>query len=79
MITGQTYTRKVDVDILSQLGSLGASIHKVLMGFTDYFFHENDVARFVQIYVYLLIKKKSKSPLKKIKLVPVLCHIKETQ
>lgn len=29
IITGQTYTRKVDVDILSLLGSLGSSVHKV--------------------------------------------------
>lgn len=29
IITGQTYTRKVDVDILSVLGSLGASVHKI--------------------------------------------------
>lgn len=29
MITGQTYTRKVDVEFLSVLGSLGASIHKI--------------------------------------------------
>ncbi|CAI8013584.1 Adenylosuccinate lyase [Geodia barretti] len=28
-ITGQTYSRKVDVDVLSVLGSLGASIHKI--------------------------------------------------
>jgi len=28
-VTGQTYTRKVDLEILSVLGSLGASIHKV--------------------------------------------------
>lgn len=29
IITGQTYTRKVDLDVLSLLGSLGASIHKI--------------------------------------------------
>ena len=29
IITGQTYTRKVDVDMLSVLGSLGASVHKI--------------------------------------------------
>ena len=29
IITGQTYSRKVDVDILSVLGSLGASAHKM--------------------------------------------------
>jgi adenylosuccinate lyase len=28
-ITGQTYSRKVDLDVLSALGSLGASIHKI--------------------------------------------------
>lgn len=29
IVTGQTYSRKVDLDILNVLGSLGASIHKV--------------------------------------------------
>ena len=29
IITGQTYTRKVDLDIVSILGSLGASVHKI--------------------------------------------------
>jgi len=29
LICGQTYTRKVDIDSLSTLASLGASIHKV--------------------------------------------------
>jgi adenylosuccinate lyase len=29
LITGQTYTRKVDLDVLSVLGSLGASVHKI--------------------------------------------------
>ena len=29
-MTGQTYTRKVDLEVLSVLGSLGASIHKVI-------------------------------------------------
>lgn len=28
-VTGQTYTRKVDLDILSCLSSLGASVHKM--------------------------------------------------
>ena len=30
-ITGQTYPRKVDYNILSGLGGLGATIHKVLL------------------------------------------------
>ena len=30
IITGQTYSRKVDLNILSALGGLGASVHKVL-------------------------------------------------
>ena len=29
VVTGQTYSRKVDLDCLSALGSLGASVHKV--------------------------------------------------
>jgi hypothetical protein len=29
IVTGQTYSRKVDLDILNVLGSLGASVHKV--------------------------------------------------
>ncbi|PNI48775.1 ADSL isoform 14, partial [Pan troglodytes] len=29
IITGQTYTRKVDIEILSVLASLGASVHKI--------------------------------------------------
>ncbi|NXQ94465.1 PUR8 lyase, partial [Sagittarius serpentarius] len=29
MVTGQTYTRKVDIEVLSVLASLGASIHKI--------------------------------------------------
>uniref|UniRef100_A0A8C8TU16 Adenylosuccinate lyase n=1 Tax=Peromyscus maniculatus bairdii TaxID=230844 RepID=A0A8C8TU16_PERMB len=29
IITGQTYTRKVDIEVLSVLASLGASIHKI--------------------------------------------------
>lgn len=29
LVTGQTYSRKVDVDSLSSLASLGASVHKV--------------------------------------------------
>uniref|UniRef100_A0A8C2W3G1 Adenylosuccinate lyase n=1 Tax=Chinchilla lanigera TaxID=34839 RepID=A0A8C2W3G1_CHILA len=29
IITGQTYTRKVDIEVLSVLASLGASVHKV--------------------------------------------------
>ena len=29
IITGQTYSRKVDLDILNVLASLGASVHKV--------------------------------------------------
>ena len=28
-MTGQTYSRKVDLDVLSVLGSLGASAHKI--------------------------------------------------
>ena len=32
IITGQTYSRKVDLDVLSVMGSLGASIHKVYIG-----------------------------------------------
>lgn len=30
LVTGQTYTRKVDVDSLSSLASLGATVHKVM-------------------------------------------------
>uniref|UniRef100_A0A096LNY5 Adenylosuccinate lyase n=1 Tax=Homo sapiens TaxID=9606 RepID=A0A096LNY5_HUMAN len=30
IITGQTYTRKVDIEVLSVLASLGASVHKVI-------------------------------------------------
>ncbi|XP_063961784.1 adenylosuccinate lyase-like [Lytechinus pictus] len=29
MVTGQTYSRKIDVDVLSALASLGASVHKI--------------------------------------------------
>lgn len=29
MVTGQTYSRKVDIEVLSVLASLGASVHKV--------------------------------------------------
>lgn len=29
MVTGQTYSRKVDIGVLAVLASLGASIHKV--------------------------------------------------
>ena len=29
VITGQTYTRKVDLEVLSVLSSLGASVHKI--------------------------------------------------
>jgi len=29
IITGQTYTRKVDIEVLSALASLGASVHKI--------------------------------------------------
>lgn len=29
VITGQTYTRKVDLEVLSALSSLGASVHKI--------------------------------------------------
>ncbi len=29
IITGQTYSRKVDLDVLSVLSSLGASAHKI--------------------------------------------------
>jgi len=29
IVTGQTYSRKVDLDILSSLASLGSSIHKI--------------------------------------------------
>ena len=29
IVTGQTYSRKVDVDVVNVLSSLGASIHKV--------------------------------------------------
>uniref|UniRef100_A0A4X2JUE3 Adenylosuccinate lyase n=1 Tax=Vombatus ursinus TaxID=29139 RepID=A0A4X2JUE3_VOMUR len=29
LITGQTYTRKVDIEVLSVLASLGASVHKI--------------------------------------------------
>lgn len=29
IITGQTYTRKVDIEVLSVLASLGASVHKI--------------------------------------------------
>ena len=28
-VTGQTYSRKVDLNVLSTLGGLGATIHKV--------------------------------------------------
>ena len=30
IITGQTYSRKVDLNVLSALGGLGASVHKVV-------------------------------------------------
>ena len=30
IVTGQTYSRKVDLDCLSALSSLGASVHKVI-------------------------------------------------
>lgn len=30
LVTGQTYSRKVDVDCLSTLASLGSTVHKVL-------------------------------------------------
>ena len=33
LVTGQTYSRKVDLDCLSALGSLGASVHKVFLLF----------------------------------------------
>lgn len=33
IVTGQTYSRKVDLDCLSALSSLGASVHKVLPNF----------------------------------------------
>lgn len=33
MVTGQTYSRKVDIDCLSHLASMGATIHKVEMSF----------------------------------------------
>lgn len=29
IVTGQTYSRKVDVDILSALASFGSSVHKI--------------------------------------------------
>lgn len=29
LVTGQTYSRKIDVDVLSALASLGASVHKI--------------------------------------------------
>lgn len=29
LVTGQTYSRKVDIDCLSTLASLGATVHKV--------------------------------------------------
>lgn len=29
IVTGQTYSRKVDVDVLCSLASLGSSIHKI--------------------------------------------------
>ena len=31
IVTGQTYSRKVDLDCLSALSSLGTSVHKVKM------------------------------------------------
>ena len=30
IVTGQTYSRKVDLNVLSALGGLGASVHKVV-------------------------------------------------
>lgn len=33
MVTGQTYSRKVDIDSLSHLASMGATIHKVEIRF----------------------------------------------
>ena len=33
IVTGQTYSRKVDLDCLSALSSLGASVHKVVSNF----------------------------------------------
>lgn len=32
LVTGQTYSRKVDIDSLASLASLGATIHKVRGG-----------------------------------------------
>ena len=29
LVTGQTYSRKVDIDVLAALAGLGASVHKV--------------------------------------------------
>ena len=34
IVTGQTYSRKVDLDCLSALSSLGASVHKVSRNFS---------------------------------------------
>ena len=36
-VTGQTYPRKVDYNILAALGGLGASIHKVCAQLVNYY------------------------------------------
>jgi adenylosuccinate lyase len=28
-VTGQTYSRKIDIDVLSPLASMGATVHKI--------------------------------------------------
>ena len=83
LITGQTYSRKVDVDVLSALGSLGASIHKVggcleNIHWVDSNSLQDLCYRYAQIYGCLQIKKNSKNRLKLTRLAPVLCHTRET-
>ena len=37
IVTGQTYTRKVDTDVIARLSSFGATAHKVLFQMLYYF------------------------------------------
>ena len=58
IVTGQTYTRKVDLDVLSLLGSLGASVHKVIMQGCLVRIIMMFIHRYVQTYVCSLTRRK---------------------
>jgi hypothetical protein len=72
LVTGQTYTRKVDLDVLSTLSSFGATAHKMCCKFFFSTFMMksilNSASQLKLIFAFWQISKRLKNHLKRIRL-----------